>query len=277
MHYFTTHSKHKTQEIGDQTQLPQCHHQEVVNMKIYTTITPEPTTTTTKTSSTTPLSSSSISSQEHEELPSSSAAAVVVVMTPPSSPPLPTRKRPHIEASSSCKPDDDDEDKKSTPRPSSIITTTTTSPSSRHNNKRQRTQKKNEEPTTTTNVVRFAPTPHQTHIIPRWTTNESTNSWYSKHDIFTFKYQESVDASTLRQLIQETPTIHDLPQESAVYRGLERLLSESIACEISDRRNLCVLNVLVAQLQGFDVEGIAQASMDCTEKAVAWALTLGSI
>ncbi|KAL7426799.1 hypothetical protein ACHAXM_000626 [Skeletonema potamos] len=222
-------------------------------------ITPEQTATTTTT--TTPRSSSS-------------------------PPPLPPRKRPPIEVSSSSS--HDDEVKKSTTtcsRPSSINVPFSSSSSSRcHDNKRQRTHKKEDQPTTsstttTTTTVRFAPTPHQTHIIPRWTTTESSNSWYSKTDIVTFRYQEAIDASILRQLIAQTPTIHDLPQDSAVYRGLERLLSESILCEINNRRKHCVWNVLMAQRLGGldDVEGIARVCMACTEKAVAWALTLGSM
>jgi hypothetical protein len=217
--------------------------------------------------------------------PEQTATTTTTTTTPRSSsspPPLPPRKRPPIEVSSSSS--HHDEVKKSTTtcsRPSSINVPFSSS-SRCHDNKRQRTHKKEDQPTTssiTTTTVRFAPTPHQTHIIPRWTTTESSNSWYSKTDIVTFRYQEAIDASILRQLIAQTPTIHDLPQDSAVYRGLERLLSESILCEINNRRKHCVWNVLMAQRLGGldDVEGIARVSMACTEKAVAWALTLGSM
>ena len=62
-----------------------------------------------------------------------------------------------------------------------------------------------------------------------------------------------------------------------MYRGLERLLSAQIACEISDRRNRCVMGVLVAQHSGLDADLIAHVSKNLTEKAAAWALTLGSM
>ena len=166
-----------------------------------------------------------------------------------------TRKRPLIEA---CEPNEDDT--QSTSRPISATS------SSR---KRQRSKKES--------TVRFASVPHQTHVVPRWTKDEATSSWYSKRDLFTFRRQESVDAAVLRSLIQTATTIDTLPQETAVYRGLERLLSSQIACEISDRRKRCVMSVLVAQHRGLDMELIAQVSKNFTEKAAAWALTLGSI
>ena len=205
-------------------------------------ITPEPTTQST------PLSFN------QEEQPS---AAAVVMTTPLPSPNRPMKKRPHIEA---CKSDDD---KKSIIRP--IMTT------SSHKRRRRK-----EEPPTT---VRFASVLHQTHVVPRWTTKDeaAASSWYSKHDIFVFQHQQSIDAAILRKLIQAAPTIDTLPQETAMYRGLERLLSSRIVYEISDRRKRCVMSVLVAQQRGLDMEFIAQVSIHFTEKAAAWALTLGSI
>jgi hypothetical protein len=173
-------------------------------------------------------------------------------MTPSS--PL-TRKRPHIEA---FKPDEDKKQSKTRP----IIMTTSS-------HKRQRRK----EPTT----VRFASAPHQTHLVPRWTEDETASSWYSKHDVFAFKLLETVDAVKIRALIQAEPTIDTLPQEAAVYRGLERLLSDQITCEITERRKRCVMGVLVAQQRGLDMELIAQVSKNFSEKAADWALTLGRI
>ena len=207
-------------------------------------ITPEPT----------PTISAPLSSSSQDEQPSSSAAAAVITMASPSR--RQTRKRPLIEA---CEPNEDDK-QSTTSRPISATS------SSR---KRQRSKKES--------TVRFASVPHQTHVVPRWTKDEATSSWYSKRDLFTFRRQESVDAAVLRSLIQTATTIDTLPQETAVYRGLERLLSSQIACEISDRRKRCVMSVLVAQHRGLDMELIAQVSKNFTEKAAAWALTLGSI
>lgn len=187
-----------------------------------------------------------------EEQPSSPSA---VMTAPLPSPNRPMKKRPHIEA---CKSDDD---KKSIIRP--IMTT------SSHKRRRRK-----EEPPTT---VRFASVLHQTHVVPRWTKDEASSSWYSKLDIFAFKHQQSIDAAILRTLIQAAPTIDALPQEASTYRGLEQLLSGQIAYEISDRRKQCVMSVLVAEQIGLDMELIAQVSMNFTEKAAAWALTLGSI
>lgn len=204
-------------------------------------ITPEPTQTISA-----PLSSSS----QDEQL---SSSVSTITMASPS--PRQTRKRPLIEA---CEHNEDD--KQSMSRP---ISTTSSS------RKRQRSKKES--------TVRFASAPHQTHVVPRWTKDEATSSWYSKSDIFAFRRQESVDAAILRSLIQTATTIDTLPQETAVYRGLERLLSSQIACEISDRRKRCVMSVLVAQHRGLDMELIAQVSKNFTEKATAWALTLGSI
>ena len=126
-------------------------------------------------------------------------------------------------------------------------------------------------------MVRFASVLHQTHVVPRWTKDEAASSWYSNLDIVAFKHQESLDAAILRALIQAAPTIDTLTQETAVYRGLERLLSGQIAYEISDRRKRCVMSVLVAQQIGLDTELIAQVSKNFTDKAAVWALTLGSI
>ena len=202
-----------------------------------------------------PKQSIPLSSNQEEQ------TSAVVMTTPlsPSPPPCPMKKRPHIHIEA-CKSDDD---KKSKIRP--IMTT------SSHKRRRRK-----EEPPTT---VRFASVLHQTHVVPRWTTKDeaAASSWYSKHDIFVFQHQQSIDAAILRKLIQAAPTIDTLPQETAMYRGLERLLSSRIVYEISDRRKRCVMSVLVAQQRGLDMEFIAQVSIHFTEKAAAWALTLGSI
>ena len=92
-----------------------------------------------------------------------------------------------------------------------------------------------------------------------------------------FKLQESLDAAVLRTLIRTSSTIETLPQDSAVYRGLEHLLSPQLISEISDRRNRCVMGVLKAQHSGLGIEKIAQVSENFSDKAAAWALTLGSI
>jgi len=169
--------------------------------------------------------------------------------------PLPTRKRTNIEG---FQPDEDK--KQSTARP--IVTVSSL------RNKRQRKKER---------TVRFASVLHQTHIVPRWTKDEVTRSWYSTQDIFAFKHQESIDATILRTLIHAAPTIVTLPQDAALYRGLERLLSDQIICEISYRRKRCLVGVLVAQQKGFDVELIAQVSKNITEKAVAWSLSMGKM
>ncbi len=126
-------------------------------------------------------------------------------------------------------------------------------------------------------TVRFASVPHQTHEVPRWTKDEAASSWYSKHDFLAYQYQQAIDATVLRTLIQTASTIETLPQEPAMYRGLERLLSAEIAREISDRRKRCVMSVLVAQHRGLNMDQIAQVSQNISDKGVAWALTLGSI
>ena len=149
--------------------------------------------------------------------------------------------------------------KKSSSRP---ITATSCS------RKRQRSRKEA--------TVRFAPVPHQTHEVPRWTKDEAARSWYSKHDFLACQYQQAIDAAVLRTLIQTASTIETLPQEPAVYRGLERLLSAPIAREISDRRKRCVMSVLVAQHRGLNVDLIAEVSQNISDKGAAWALTLGS-
>ena len=180
--------------------------------------------------------------------------SAVVMMN--QSQPLPTRKRTNIEG---FQPDEDK--KQSTARPVMTVSSL--------RNKRQRKK----EPST----VRFASVLHQTHIVPRWTKDEVTRSWYSTQDIFAFKHQESIDATILRTLIHAAPTIDTLPQDAALYRGLERLLSDQIICEISYRRKRCLVGVLVAQQKGFDVELIAQVSKNITEKAVAWSLSMGKM
>ena len=176
--------------------------------------------------------------------------------------PIETRKRP-LTDQVCCGPNRNDDSKKSSSRP--ILSGATSC-----SRKRQRTKK---EPT----AVRFASAPHQTHVVPRWTDDEAASSWYSKHDIHKFRHQESLDAAVLRTLIQTASTINRLPQESAVYRGLERLLSVQIASEILDRRNRCVMGVLLAQHSGLSTDLIAQVSKNFTDEAAAWALTLGSV
>ncbi len=104
-----------------------------------------------------------------------------------------------------------------------------------------------------------------------------TSSWYSKRDLFAFQCQEATDVAILRALIQATPAIDTLPQEPAVYRGLERLLSPKISSEISERRKRCVTSVLVAQHIGLNRDLIAEVSQNISDKSAEWALNLGSM
>lgn len=103
-------------------------------------------------------------------------------------------------------------------------------------------------------------------------------------DIALFKLQEGTDATLLRHLISNAPTVAQLPQETALYRGLERLLSPSITREIKARRRVCVRSVLneqeVQRRGGVEAEGVERLSevSRCTsDKAAAWARTLGSL
>ncbi len=184
------------------------------------------------------------------------------------------------EASSSCVPrplkrnidvceSEHDQDTTTTNKKAKTTTTTTPAPQDRKRQRRKRSS--------AAAGVRFASEPHQVHITPRWSDSDITASWYSKHEIYTFKRLERADAALLRTLIQTASTVSTLPQESAVYRGLERLLSLQIVCEISHRRRQCVSSVLMAQRAGCNFEDIAQVSTECTEKATSWALTLGQI
>lgn len=125
-------------------------------------------------------------------------------------------------------------------------------------------------------AVRFASVP-QTHVTPRWSDTETTSSWFSKYDIAAFKRQEYADAESLRTLIHTSPSIDYLPREPGLYRGLERLLSAQIICDISNRRKRCATSVLAAQREGLGLEQIAQASKKCTEMAASWAVTLGRL
>ena len=125
--------------------------------------------------------------------------------------------------------------------------------------------------------VRFASGPHDTHVLPRRSEEETRESWYSKQDIQIFRYLERIDGALLKAIIKAAPNVNTLPQDAAIYRGLERLLSSQIAEEMLTRRKRCTLGVLLAQQRGFDSEAIARVSGNYSEKAVAWALTLGKI
>lgn len=124
----------------------------------------------------------------------------------------------------------------------------------------------------------FASVPRQTDVVPRLTEDENASAWYSRQDINAFKLQESLDAAFLRSLLQTTPTIEALPQEPALYRGLERLLSPQIIYEIAHRRERCKKGVIFAQkIVGLDAESIAQVSKNFTDDATEWALHLASL
>jgi hypothetical protein len=173
-----------------------------------------------------------------------------------------------------CEPDHGQD---STATTKKAKTTTSTTPAPQDRKRQRRKTDLSASSSSSTAGVRFASEPHQVHITPRWSDIDITASWYSKHEIYTFKRLEKADAAILRTLIQTASTISTLPQESAVYRGLERLLSLQLVFEISNRRRQCVSSVLLAQRAGCNCEDIAQVSRECTEKATSWALTLGQI
>ena len=129
--------------------------------------------------------------------------------------------------------------------------------------------------------VSFAPNA-SVRPVPKWTREEYTAAWYNGIDISLFKLQEGTDAALLRALLSNAPCVQYLPQDTSVYRGLERLLSPQITSEIKERRRTVVKCVLFEQAlqrqQGIcDVNRIGNVSKCCTEKASIWALTLGSL
>ena len=120
------------------------------------------------------------------------------------------------------------------------------------------------------------------HPVPKWTPQEHTAAWYTGIDTCLFKLQEGTDAALLRALLANAPCVQHMPQNTSIYRGLERLLSPQITSEIKERRRTVVKCVLIEQAlqrqQGVcDVNRIADVSRSCTEKASVWALTLGSL
>ena len=130
-------------------------------------------------------------------------------------------------------------------------------------------------------VVSFASSVN-VQTIPKWTSEESLASWYTTLDIHLFKLQEGTDAALLRCIIGNASSIGQLPQDTSVYRGLERLLSTQITNEIKERRKNIVKSVLVEQAKqqsqgSIDIEQIAKISRTCSEKAVLWGTTLGSL
>lgn len=129
--------------------------------------------------------------------------------------------------------------------------------------------------------VSFSPSV-DVQTIPRWTPEESTASWYNALDIHLFKLQEGTDATLLRHVISSASAIDQLPQDTSIYRGLERLLSEQITNEIKERRKDVVKLVLTEQYEqdrmGVDSpDRIANVSRQISEKATMWACTLGSL
>jgi len=130
-------------------------------------------------------------------------------------------------------------------------------------------------------VVSFASSVN-VQTIPKWTSEESMASWYTTLDIHLFKLQEGTDAALLRCIIGNASSIGQLPQDTSVYRGLERLLSTQITNEIKERRKNIVKYVLVEQArqqsQGLiDIEQIAKVSRTYSDKATRWGATLGSL
>jgi len=130
-------------------------------------------------------------------------------------------------------------------------------------------------------VVSFASSVN-VQTIPKWTSEESMASWYTTLDIHLFKLQEGTDAALLRCIIGNASSIGQLPQDTSVYRGLERLLSTQITNEIKERRKNIVKSVLVEQArqqsQGLiDIEQIAKVSRTYSDKATRWGATLGSL
>ena len=131
------------------------------------------------------------------------------------------------------------------------------------------------------NGVSFSPSV-DVQTIPRWTPEENTASWYNALDIHLFKLQEGTDATLLRHVISSASAIDQLPQDTSIYRGLERLLSEQITNEIKERRKDVVKHVLTEQyeqdLSGVDdSDRIAYVSRQISEKATVWAVQLGSL
>ena len=135
--------------------------------------------------------------------------------------------------------------------------------------------------------VRFSET-NETNILSAPTSasqqqEDKINAWYSQQDIRRFKVQESSDAAVLRYLISAVPGSTDhMPQDSSIYRGLERLLSIDVATEMQGRRRSVVKSVLAEQLRqeadnSYDVTRIANASLIHSGKATVWARTLGNL
>ena len=129
--------------------------------------------------------------------------------------------------------------------------------------------------------VSFSPSV-DVQTIPRWTPEENTASWYNALDIHLFKLQEGTDATLLRHVISSASAIDQLPQDTSIYRGLERLLSEQITNEIKERRKDVVKHVLTEQYEqdrlGLDdCDRIANVSRQISEKATMWAVQLGSL
>lgn len=156
------------------------------------------------------------------------------------------------------------------------------SPSQDTNNKKKRS-------------VHFAETA-EVRVLPKQeqegeSSQPKFKSWYTPIDISLFKLQEGTDAAVLRCIISQASSIEHLPQDAAVYRGLERLLSPQIVFEIRGRRKLVVKAVLTEQAclrqrrlggdmsvkENEEVLRLAQVSRCCTEKASVWARTLGSL
>mmetsp|Transcript_43689 Transcript_43689/g.91918 ORF Transcript_43689/g.91918 Transcript_43689/m.91918 type:complete len:192 (+) Transcript_43689:242-817(+) len=130
--------------------------------------------------------------------------------------------------------------------------------------------------------VSFAPN-EEVRVVPRWTAEESIASWYSAIDVTLFKIQEGTDAALLRCLISNASCVEHLPQDASIYRGLERLLSPQIVVEIKNRRRATVKSVILEQErqkgcnEAMDAEKIAEVSRCCSNKAAAWAHSLGSL
>ena len=161
----------------------------------------------------------------------------------------------------------------------SISPITTPPPIQQQVSAMKKTTKKN--PRRRRSVVSFASSVN-VQTIPKWTSEESMASWYTTLDIHLFKLQEGTDAALLRCIIGNASSIGQLPQDTSVYRGLERLLSTQITNEIKERRKNIVKSVLVEQArqqsQGLiDIEQIAKISRTCSDKATLWATTLGSL
>ncbi|KAL7530205.1 hypothetical protein ACHAWF_003286 [Thalassiosira exigua] len=128
--------------------------------------------------------------------------------------------------------------------------------------------------------------PSQPAVAPpaHWIDEGPAVSWYAPLDYALFKLQEGTDAALVRcrlEAASEHPEREDLIDVSA-YRGLERLLTPQMSMDVNRRRRHVVKSVILEQrrqrkLGLNDGAELAEVSRRRSEKAAAWARTLGSL